>query len=36
MTLKEIKQLLYEVVARYHPGAMIVWEKTKGVTPKPP
>lgn len=36
MTLSEIKQLLYEVVARYHPEAMIVWEKTKGVTPKPP
>lgn len=36
MTFSEIKQLLYEAVARYHPGAMIVWEKTKGVTPKPP
>lgn len=36
MTLPEIKQLLYEVVARYHPGAMVVWEKTKGVTPAPP
>lgn len=36
MTLSEVKQLLYDVVAMYHPGAMIVWEKTKGVTPKPP
>lgn len=36
MTLSEIKQLLYELVARYHPGAMVVWEKTKGVTPAPP
>lgn len=36
MTLGEVKQLLYEVVAMYHPAAMIVWEKTKGITPKPP
>lgn len=36
MTLGEVKQLLYEVVAMYHPGATVVWEKTKGVTPKPP
>lgn len=36
MILSEVKHLLYEVVARYHPKAMVVWEKTKGVTPKPP
>lgn len=36
MTFAEVKDLLYELVARYHPGAMIVWSKTKGVTPKPP
>lgn len=36
MTFAEVKQLLYELVAKYHPGAMVVWEKTKGVTPKPP
>lgn len=36
MTFAEIKQLLYDLVARYHPEAMVVWEKTKGVTPKPP
>lgn len=36
MNLGEVKQLLYETVVKYHPGAMVVWEKTKGVTPKPP
>lgn len=36
MNLGEVKQLLYETVVRYHSGAMVVWEKTKGVTPKPP
>lgn len=36
MNLGEAKQLLYETVARYHPGAVVVWEKTKGVTPRPP
>lgn len=36
MTLGEVKQLLYEVVVMYHPEALVVWEKTKGVTPKPP
>lgn len=36
MRLGEVKQLLYETVVRYHPGAMVVWEKTKGVTPRPP
>ena len=36
MNLGEVKQLLYEAVVKYHPGAMVVWEKTKGVTPKPP
>lgn len=36
MIFAEVKQVLYELVARYHPGAMVVWEKTKGVTPTPP
>lgn len=36
MTFEEVKQQLYELVVKYHPGAMVVWEKTKGVTPKPP
>lgn len=36
MNLGEAKLLLYETVARYHPGAVVVWEKTKGVTPRPP
>lgn len=36
MNLGEIKRLLYEAVLRYHPKAAIVWEKTKGVTPRPP
>lgn len=36
MTLGKVKQLLFETVSSYHPGAMVVWEKTKGVTPKPP
>ncbi|MCD7826347.1 MAG: hypothetical protein LUH14_10370 [Clostridiaceae bacterium] len=36
MTFGEVKQLLYEMVVMYHSGAMVVWEKTKGVTPKPP
>lgn len=36
MTFAEVKQLLYELAVKYHPGAMVVWEKTKGVTPKPP
>ncbi len=36
MDLGEVKQLIYEMVARYHPGALIVWQKTKGVTPRPP
>lgn len=36
MNLGEVKQLIYEMVVRYHPGAMVVWEKTKGVTPMPP
>lgn len=36
MTFSEVKKLLYELVKSYHPGAMVVWSKTKGVTPKPP
>lgn len=36
MTFSEVKDLLLELVTRYHPGAMVVWSKTKGVTPKPP
>lgn len=36
MTFSEVKKFLYKLVKRYHPGAMVVWEKTKGVTPKPP
>lgn len=36
MTLSEVKRFLYELVKRYHPSAMVVWTKTKGVTPKPP
>lgn len=36
MTFSEVKALLYGLVRRYHPGAMVVWSKTKGVTPKPP
>lgn len=36
MTLGDAKKLIYETVGSYFPGAMIVWEKTKGVTPKPP
>lgn len=36
MTLSEVKQFIYELVKRYHPGAIVVWSKTKGVTPKPP
>lgn len=36
MDLGVVKQLIYEMVVRYHPGALVVWEKTKGVTPRPP
>lgn len=36
MTFSEVKRFLYEIVKRYHPGAMVVWTNTKGVTPKPP
>ena len=36
MTFSEVKKFIYELVKRYHPGAMVVWTKTKGVTPKPP
>lgn len=36
MTFSEVKEFIYELVKRYHPGAMVVWTKTKGVTPKPP
>jgi hypothetical protein len=36
MTLEEVKQELYDIVAKYHPTAMVVWEKTKGVKPRPP
>lgn len=36
MTFSEVKKILYELVKRYHPAAMVVWSKTKGVTPKPP
>ena len=36
MNFGEVKQLLYETVVRYHPGAMVVWEKVGGVTPMPP
>lgn len=36
MTFADVKQLLYDIVAKYHSKAMVVWEKTKGVTPKPP
>lgn len=36
MTFAEVKKILYEFVKRYHPAAMVVWSKTKGVTPKPP
>ena len=34
MTFSEVKKFIYELVKRYHPGAMVVWTKTKGVTPK--
>ena len=36
MSFSEVKKFIYELVKRYHPGAMVVWTKTKGVTPKPP
>lgn len=36
MDLGAVKQLIYEMAVRYHPGALVVWEKTKGVTPRPP
>ena len=36
MDLWPVKQLIYEMVVQYHPGALVVWEKTKGVTPRPP
>lgn len=36
MTFPEVKKFLYELVKRYHPGAVAVWTKTKGVMPKPP
>lgn len=36
MNLGEVKQLIYEKVVQYHPGALVVWQKTKGVTPMPP
>lgn len=36
MTFSEVKKFIYKLVKRYHPGAMVVWTKTKGVTPKPP
>lgn len=36
MTIGEAKQFLYDLVSMYHPKALIVWTKTKGVTPRPP
>lgn len=36
MVLKEVKNILREIVKRYHPGAIVVWANTKGVTPVPP
>lgn len=36
MTLGQVKQVLYDTVVKFHPGAMVVWEKTKGVKPRPP
>lgn len=36
MTIGEAKQFLYDLVSMYHPNALIVWTKTKGVTPRPP
>jgi len=36
LTIGEAKQFLYDLVSMYHPKALIVWTKTKGVTPRPP
>lgn len=36
MGIGEVKQVLYELTAKFHPNASIVWAKTKGVAPKPP
>jgi hypothetical protein len=36
VTLGQVKQVLYDTVVKFHPGAMVVWEKTKGVKPRPP
>lgn len=29
MTFSEVKKFIYELVKRYHPGAMVVWTKPK-------
>lgn len=36
MTFGEVKQILYKTVVSFHQEAIVVWVKTKGVTPKPP
>lgn len=36
MTFSDVKKLFYRIVKKYHPNAVVVWTKTKGVTPMPP
>ncbi len=36
MNIGEVKQVLYDLVALYHPGATISWTKTGGVKPNVP